>query len=356
VLPSSVATDDEYPPQMGRQAVLLLSVLAESVRSGPAAVHRRGHTTSQSVLGLRSLALAASEGARPRLCLRGGALSAAGEGPWAGAAGWDATGDLIDLQEDSSDIHAEGTAEPGAGVTVEEGYREKDAWLDVPEEHRRVEQLLCPTWEQAVQEREQWLAEHPDYVEPLNDTWFFEVRRGNVTTLRELLHRGADVESPDEYGDRAIHLAAMDNSTAVLRLLLSAGASINARNKNGNTALHIATECGQTAMLQQLIAAGADIEVRNRAKATAVVTACVHGQVEALRVLAAAGYTFSKVLTTLNLLNVDTPQVLGALTFENSSQRRRTHSCAQGHAGAAFRCGKQPRGGGACDDRAGRGC
>ena len=28
----------------------------------------------------------------------------------------------------------------------------------------------------------------------LNDTWFFEVRRGNVTTLRELLHRGADVE------------------------------------------------------------------------------------------------------------------------------------------------------------------
>jgi ankyrin repeat protein len=225
--------------------------------------------------------------------------------------------------------------------------------LDVPEEHRRAEQLLCPTWEQAVQEREQWLAEHPDYVEPLNDTWFFEVRRGNVTTLRELLHRGADVEWPDEYGDRAIHLAAMDNSTAVLRLLLSAGASINARNKNGNTALHIATECGQTAMLQQLISAGADIEVRNRAKATAVVTACVHGQVDALRVLAAAGYTFSKVRTTLNLDSVD---VLGALTFENFSQRRHTHSCTQGHAGAAFRCGKQPRGGGACDDRAGRGC
>jgi hypothetical protein len=346
---------------MGRQAVLLLSVLAVSVRSGPAAVHRRGHAAAPSMhaaapsaAGLLSLARAAREGARPRLRLRGGALSAAGDVTWAaGAAGWDAAGDLIDLQQDSSDILGEGTAEPGAGVAVEEGYREKDAWLDAPEEHRRAEQLLCPTWEQAVQEREQWLAEHPDYVEPLNDTWFFEVRRGNVTTLRELLHRGADVEWPDEYGDRAIHLAAIDNSTAVLRFLLSAGASINARNKNGNTALHIATECGQTAMLQQLIVAGADIEVRNRAKATAVVTACVHGQVDALRVLAAAGYTFSKVRTTLNLHSV---RVLGALTFENFSQRRHTHACAQGHAGAAFRCIKQQRGGGACDDRAGRGC
>jgi len=297
----------------------------------------------------------------PRLCPRpwlglrggvgeGGAGGAGAGGGAGGAAGWDAGGDLIDLQQDSSDIPDEGTAGlslrvqapsvccsrpsalcarplafpphpvslpavprkyayalaarrmrianahtcthaavPGAGVAVEEGYRERQAWLQAPEEQRQVEQLLCPSWEQAVRERELWLAEHPDYVEPLNDTWFFEVRRGNVTTLRELLHRGADVEWPDDYGDRAIHLAAIDNSTDVLRFLLSAGASVNARNRQGNTALHIATEFGQTAMQLQLIAGGADLEMRNLAKATAVVTACVHGQVDALRVLAAAG-------------------------------------------------------------------
>jgi len=35
-----------------------------------------------------------------------------------------------------------------------------------------------------------WFAENPEFVEPLNDTWFFEIRRGNLTSIQELIHQG----------------------------------------------------------------------------------------------------------------------------------------------------------------------
>ena len=71
-----------------------------------------------------------------------------------------------------------------------------------------AERVICPTWEDVVLEREQFFAEHPDFIEPLNETWFFEIRRGNVSTINQLVLQGAKVEWVDEYGDRAIHLAA----------------------------------------------------------------------------------------------------------------------------------------------------
>ena len=35
-----------------------------------------------------------------------------------------------------------------------------------------------------------WFAENPDFVEPLNDTWFFEIRRGDLKTIQELVNQG----------------------------------------------------------------------------------------------------------------------------------------------------------------------
>jgi hypothetical protein len=206
---------------------------------------------------------------RPNLCLRGGSSDV--------------------FIQDSSDIPSEGRAVPGAGVEVEEGYLEKRKRGEDPGDHAEVERFIQPTWDEAVKEREQWFAENPDYVEPVNETWFFEVRRGNVTTLGELLRQGASVEFVDEYGDRAIHLAAIDDDVVVLKFLLSQGAAINARNTQGNTALHIATEYGQLDMMEVLIGHGAALEERNYAKATALVTACVHDQIRCIELLASAG-------------------------------------------------------------------
>ena len=180
-------------------------------------------------------------------------------------------------------------------MTVEEGYIEKRkkelaAWQHGSEENEQLERIVYPTtFEDAVQEREKWFAQNPGFVEPLNDTWFFEVRRGNSTRISELLERGAHVEWVDEFGNRAIHLAARDKNLEVLSQLMSSGADVNARNKLGNTALHLATERGQTEMMSALIERGADVEKRNLAKATALVSACVHGHAECIRLLAKAG-------------------------------------------------------------------
>ena len=205
----------------------------------------------------------------------------------------DMGGGYLEALPDSSDIPSEGTATPGDGVIVKEGYTEKKrrehAWAQMPEEHAKAERIIYPTWDDAVIMREQWFAENPDIVEPLNETWFFEIRRGNLTTIRSLVQQGAQIEWEDDFGDRAIHLAAIDNRTELALLLLSFGASINAKNKRGNTALHIATEYAQIEMMQQLIAAGANLEERNRGKATALVTACVHGHAACIRLLAAHG-------------------------------------------------------------------
>ena len=231
--------------------------------------------------------------ARP-LCPGPGLLRSRLRGGSAAVTAADLDGDDLTGLQDSSNIPSEGTAPPGDGVVAEEGYiekrrRELAAWQRVPEEHRQAERMVYPTWEDAVSEREAFFAQNPGFVEKLNDTWFFEVRRGNLTYVSELVHRGAQVEWVDEFGNRAIHLAAKDNNTELLLHLLSFGADIDARNKLGNTALHLAAERAQTEMMRALIDRGADLERRNLAKATALVTACVHGHAKCIYLLAQAG-------------------------------------------------------------------
>ena len=37
---------------------------------------------------------------------------------------------------------------------------------------------------------QRWFADNPDFVEPLNETWFFEIRRGDLKTIQELVRQG----------------------------------------------------------------------------------------------------------------------------------------------------------------------
>ena len=45
-----------------------------------------------------------------------------------------------------------------------------------------------------------WFAENPEFVEPLNDTWFFEIRRGNLTSIQELIHQGYNHNATHFFG------------------------------------------------------------------------------------------------------------------------------------------------------------
>ena len=145
---------------------------------------------------------------------------------------------------------------------------------------------------------------------------------GNLAAVQRLLANGADVNSADAFGRRALHEAAFWGHDAILARLLRAGADVNARDATGRSAydeavrmenasslllLHragsgsdladpaslplmiIAAGQGNTELLEQLLAAGHDVNWQDGSGQTALVAAAQNGQTAALKLLLAAG-------------------------------------------------------------------
>src|SRR5512134_4087896 len=74
--------------------------------------------------------------------------------------------------------------------------------------------------------------------------WEDALKRGNVEAIRELLHRGADVDARDRYGQTGLMLAAHAGHRGVVELLLEHGAELNATAKFGLSALMLAVVAG----------------------------------------------------------------------------------------------------------------
>lgn len=97
-------------------------------------------------------------------------------------------------------------------------------------------------------------------------------RFGREDLAAVLIDGGADVDAPDEPGDRPLHLAADYGEAAVARVLLARGASVEAPGANGRTPLHAAAaglagtsdEGGRLQVTRLLLARGADVNARER--------------------------------------------------------------------------------------------
>ena len=81
--------------------------------------------------------------------------------------------------------------------------------------------------------------------------------------VRELLHRGADVNVRDEDGRTPLFSAVLGGSVGLVGLLLESGAQINARDKEGWTALHFAAQEHEPEIARLLVARGADVNARD---------------------------------------------------------------------------------------------
>ena len=81
--------------------------------------------------------------------------------------------------------------------------------------------------------------------------------------VRELLHRGADVNARDENQRTPLISAVLGGSVGLVGLLLESGADVNARDSEGWTALHFAAQEHETEIARILIARGADVNAQD---------------------------------------------------------------------------------------------
>jgi hypothetical protein len=114
-------------------------------------------------------------------------------------------------------------------------------------------------------------------------------RVGDLTTLRDLLAGGADVNAADADLRTALHWAVLQGQTDAATQLLAAGADVNAVDRIGRTALHYAAQGNHTALLAELLARGAQVKVGDALGDTPLHSAARFARPEAIAMLLGAG-------------------------------------------------------------------
>ena len=95
------------------------------------------------------------------------------------------------------------------------------------------------------------------------DRFLDAAKHGNVSDVVKMLNARMPVNSRDENGWTALHLASWSNRTYIVRLLLQRGADVNARNDDGMTPLHRAAGWNSTEVIKVLLEHGASKNARN---------------------------------------------------------------------------------------------
>lgn len=95
-------------------------------------------------------------------------------------------------------------------------------------------------------------------------------RYDDAEDVQAALAKGVPVDSQDEQGRTALHMAAANGHVEILKILLSAGANVEAPNSQENTPLHYACLNGQTEAVAVLLSHGALPSALNSASRTPV--------------------------------------------------------------------------------------
>jgi len=109
---------------------------------------------------------------------------------------------------------------------------------------------------------------------------------GNTEKVKELIHRGADVNQRDDNGRTALMFAVVNMHYETVKVLLESGADVNVKSNKGGTALMGAASAGDLRIVQVLLDRGADLLARlPETNESAVTIAASHGYTEIVDLL-----------------------------------------------------------------------
>lgn len=115
--------------------------------------------------------------------------------------------------------------------------------------------------------------------------------------VRDLLARGADIETRDDLGRTPLVAATKARASAAAHALIDAGADVNAKDDLQDSAYLYAGAEGIDDILELTLTHGADVRSVNRYGGTALIPASEHGHISTVRRLIAAGVDVNHINT-----------------------------------------------------------
>lgn len=120
----------------------------------------------------------------------------------------------------------------------------------------------------------------------LNKNLLTEARKGNLSEVKDLLSKGADINAKGIVGWTPLMNATIaDNGKEVFDFLIENGADLKAVNNNGGTFLHTAALKGSIYAIETALNAGIDINFQNTEGSTALILAAIANKKEFVEAL-----------------------------------------------------------------------
>ncbi|XP_060102877.1 ankyrin-2 isoform X3 [Heteronotia binoei] len=118
-----------------------------------------------------------------------------------------------------------------------------------------------------------------------NASFLRAARAGNLDKVVEYLKGGIDINTCNQNGLNALHLAAKEGHMGLVQELLERGSAVDSATKKGNTALHIASLAGQAEVVKVLVKEKANINAQSQNGFTPLYMAAQENHIEVVKYL-----------------------------------------------------------------------